>query len=74
MIDIAAMIILGRLFLDPDAVNGGVTSDSGQVVTNGWSRLAMQGAKDVTYIVDVDPAVVAAYQERERTLRALREI
>ena len=58
MIDIAAMIILGRLFLDSNAVNGGVTGDSGQV----------------TYTVDVDPAVVAAYQEREKTLRALREI
>ena len=71
MIDIAAMIILGRLFLDPEAVNGGVTGDS---MSNGWSRLAMQGVKDVTFTVDVDPAVVAAYQERERTLRALREI
>ena len=73
MIDIAAMIILGRLFLDPDAVNGGVTSDSGQVM-NPWDVLTQAGARDVTYVVDVDPETVAAYQERLRTLKALREI
>ena len=74
MIDIAAMIILGRLFLDPDAVNGGGTSDSGQVMTNPWDVLTQSGARDVTYVVDVDPETVAAYQERQRTLKALREI
>ena len=73
MIDIAAMIILGRLFLDPDAVNGGVTSDSREVM-NPWDVLTQSGARDVTYVVDVDPETVAAYQERQRTLKALREI
>ena len=28
MIDIAMMIVLGRLFLDSNAINGGVTDDS----------------------------------------------
>ena len=65
MIDIAAMIILGRLFLDPTPEKGGIMRDP-------WSVLTQSGARDVTYTVEVDPEMVAAYRERERVLRALR--
>ena len=65
MIDIASMIVLGRLLMDNNAVNGGVTS-------NPWDVLTQSGARDVTYTVTVDPESLAAYRERERTLRALR--
>ena len=65
MIDIASMIVLGRILMDKSAVNGGVTGSA-------WDVLTQYGAGDVTYTVTTDPEGLAAYRERERRLRALR--
>jgi len=65
MIDIASMIVLGRVLLDSKAVNGGVTTDP-------WDVLTKYGANDVTYTVDVDPETIAAYRRREEQLKLLR--
>ena len=64
MIDIGLMLVLGRVLLDSDAVNGGVTT--------GWEALTGQGARDVDYVVTIDPASLEAYRFREKILRALR--
>jgi len=64
MIDIGLMLVLGRVLLDSDAVNGGVTT--------GWEELTDQGARDVDYVVTMDPASLEAYRFREKILRALR--
>lgn len=40
--------------------------------TTGWEILTGEGARDVDYVVTIDPAEYAAYLERERTLRLLR--
>ena len=65
MIDIGLMLVLGRVLLDSDAVNGGVT-------TSPWDVLTGQGARDVDYVVTIDPASLEAYRFREKILRALR--
>ena len=40
--------------------------------TNPWDILTGAGARDVDYVVTLDPAEVEAYRQREATLRALR--
>jgi len=68
MIDIALMIVLGRTLLDSNAINGGVTTDSGSV----WDVLTGAGVRDVTYTIITDPESLAEYRLREKTLKALR--
>ena len=40
--------------------------------TNPWDILTGAGARDVDYVITLDPAEVQAYRDREATLRALR--
>ena len=42
------------------------------ITTNPWDVLTGAGARDVEYTVVIDPESLAAYQEREATLKALR--
>ena len=65
---LAEILVLSRL-LEPK--KGGVAPVS-QPTTTGWEILTGQGARDVTYTVNLDPADVAAYRERERVNKALR--
>ena len=64
--------------LDAWRSNGAVTTPTnGQtydtpVTTNPWAVLTGEGARDVEYTVVIDPESLAAYQEREATLKALR--
>jgi len=41
-------------------------------ITTGWEVLTQSGVRDVEYVVNLDPADVAAFQEQERIKRALR--
>ena len=86
--DIAGVIILGRILLgsvdkttgkpavlDAWRVNGSVngqTTYETPITTNPWDVLTGAGARDVEYTVVIDPESLAAYQEREATLKALR--
>jgi len=42
------------------------------ITTTGWEILTGEGARDVDYVVTLDPAAVEEYRQREATLRALR--